>query len=113
MSPDSTLTGVANLVSGRFAMIESGLGFQLVPWHQVLEGALASTSPDINAMTTAPSEPSEELGGSASSTESQGVGTRQAKAANGAQPTDQEASTGYRRLISPVAPAAPHQKGHL
>jgi hypothetical protein len=29
------LTGVANLVSGRFAMIENGLGFQLVPWNAV------------------------------------------------------------------------------
>jgi hypothetical protein len=31
------LTGVANLVSGRFAMIDDGLGFQLVPWHAVLD----------------------------------------------------------------------------
>jgi hypothetical protein len=31
------LTEVANLVSGRFAMIESGLGLQLVPWHPVLQ----------------------------------------------------------------------------
>ena len=31
------LTGVANLVSGRFAMIENGLGFQLVPWQPLLE----------------------------------------------------------------------------
>jgi Protein of unknown function (DUF3363) len=27
------LVGVANLASGRFAMIEDGLGFQLVPWQ--------------------------------------------------------------------------------
>jgi len=26
------LAGVASLVSGRFAMIDNGLGFQLVPW---------------------------------------------------------------------------------
>jgi type IV secretory pathway VirD2 relaxase len=31
------LTGTANLVSGRFAMIDDGLGFQLVPWQPVLE----------------------------------------------------------------------------
>jgi Protein of unknown function (DUF3363) len=31
------LAGVANLTSGRFAMIEDGLGFQLVPWQPVLE----------------------------------------------------------------------------
>jgi hypothetical protein len=27
----------ASLVSGRFAMIENGLGFQLVPWQPILE----------------------------------------------------------------------------
>ncbi len=26
------LTGTASLISGRFAMIEDGLGFQFVPW---------------------------------------------------------------------------------
>jgi hypothetical protein len=31
------LAGIASLVSGRFAMIENGLGFQLVPWQPVLE----------------------------------------------------------------------------
>jgi Protein of unknown function (DUF3363) len=31
------LTGVANLTSGRFGMIEDGMGFQLVPWQPVLE----------------------------------------------------------------------------
>lgn len=31
------LAGVASLVSGRFAMIENGLGFQLVPWQPVLD----------------------------------------------------------------------------
>lgn len=31
------LAGIASLVSGRFAMIENGLGFQLVPWHPILE----------------------------------------------------------------------------
>lgn len=31
------LAGVATLASGRFAMIEDGLGFQLVPWQPVLE----------------------------------------------------------------------------
>jgi type IV secretory pathway VirD2 relaxase len=31
------LTGVASLATGRFAMIEDGLGFRLVPWQPVLE----------------------------------------------------------------------------
>jgi type IV secretory pathway VirD2 relaxase len=31
------LAGVAGLVSGRFAMIDNGLGFQLVPWLPMLE----------------------------------------------------------------------------
>jgi hypothetical protein len=31
------LAGVASLVSGRFAIIENGLSFQLVPWHPLLE----------------------------------------------------------------------------
>ena len=31
------LTGAASLTSGRFAMIEDGLGFRLVPWQPVLE----------------------------------------------------------------------------
>jgi len=31
------LAGVATLASGRFAMMEDGLGFQLVPWQPVLE----------------------------------------------------------------------------
>ena len=31
------LAGVASLSSGRFAMIENGLGFQLVPWQPLLE----------------------------------------------------------------------------
>lgn len=34
------LAGVANLTSGRFVMIEDGLGFQLVPWQPVLEKRL-------------------------------------------------------------------------
>jgi hypothetical protein len=34
------LAGVANLASGRFAMIEDGLRFQLVPWQPVLEKRL-------------------------------------------------------------------------
>ena len=34
------LAGVATLASGRFAMIEDGLGFQLVPWQPVLEKRL-------------------------------------------------------------------------
>ncbi len=32
-----TLVGQARLASGRFAMIEDGLGFSLVPWNNVLE----------------------------------------------------------------------------
>jgi len=31
------LAGIVSLVSGRFAMIENGLGFQLVPWQPILE----------------------------------------------------------------------------
>jgi len=31
------LAGVASLVSGRFAVIDNGLGFQLVPWQPLLE----------------------------------------------------------------------------
>jgi type IV secretory pathway VirD2 relaxase len=31
------LAGVTSLVSGRFAMIENGLGFRLVPWQPLLE----------------------------------------------------------------------------
>jgi type IV secretory pathway VirD2 relaxase len=31
------LAGFASLVSGRFAMIDNGLGFQLVPWQPLLE----------------------------------------------------------------------------
>ncbi|WP_128165733.1 DUF3363 domain-containing protein, partial [Mesorhizobium sp.] len=31
------LAGAANLASGRFAMIDDGVGFQLVPWHPTLE----------------------------------------------------------------------------
>src|SRR5262249_49726635 len=31
------LAGVATLASGRFAMMEDGLGFQLVPWQPVLD----------------------------------------------------------------------------
>jgi type IV secretory pathway VirD2 relaxase len=31
------LTGIASLVSGRFAIIENGLGLQLVPWQPILE----------------------------------------------------------------------------
>jgi type IV secretory pathway VirD2 relaxase len=31
------LAGVAGLASGRFAMIDNGLGFQLVPWQPLLE----------------------------------------------------------------------------
>lgn len=31
------LLGVANLASGRFAMIDDGLGFRLVPWQPVLD----------------------------------------------------------------------------
>lgn len=34
------LAGVANLASGRFAMLEDGLDFQLMPWQPVLEKRL-------------------------------------------------------------------------
>jgi hypothetical protein len=32
-----TLNGSANLASGRYAMIDDGLGFSLVPWQQALD----------------------------------------------------------------------------
>jgi hypothetical protein len=32
-----TLVGSTQLVSGRFAMIDDGIGFQLVPWQPVLD----------------------------------------------------------------------------
>jgi hypothetical protein len=35
-----TLIGTANLASGKFAMIDDGLGFSLVPWRPVLEQQL-------------------------------------------------------------------------
>ncbi len=35
-----TLVGATNLGSGKFAMIDDGLGFSLVPWHSVLEQRL-------------------------------------------------------------------------
>ncbi len=38
-----TLVGQAQLASGRFAMIEDGLGFSLVPWNNVLEKRLGRT----------------------------------------------------------------------
>ncbi|RWK17384.1 MAG: DUF3363 domain-containing protein, partial [Mesorhizobium sp.] len=31
------LAGAANLASGRFAMIDDGVGFHLVPWQPTLE----------------------------------------------------------------------------
>ena len=31
------LTGSAQLVSGRFGMVDDGLGFSLVPWRPVIE----------------------------------------------------------------------------
>jgi type IV secretory pathway VirD2 relaxase len=34
------LTGVASLSSGRFAMMEDGLGFRLVPWQPILENRI-------------------------------------------------------------------------
>ncbi len=34
------LSGVASLASGRFAMMEDGLGFRLVPWQPVLENRI-------------------------------------------------------------------------
>ena len=35
-----TLIGATNLGSGKFAMIDDGLGFSLVPWQSVLEQRL-------------------------------------------------------------------------
>jgi hypothetical protein len=36
----ASAAGVANLTSGRFAMIENGMGFQLIPWQPVLQKRL-------------------------------------------------------------------------
>jgi hypothetical protein len=41
------------LASGRFAMIDDGLGFQLVPWTPSLESSSAATSPASPAATAA------------------------------------------------------------
>lgn len=35
-----TLVGATNLGGGKFAMIDDGLGFSLVPWRSVLEQRL-------------------------------------------------------------------------
>jgi hypothetical protein len=35
-----TLVGCTQLASGRFAMIDDGIGFQLVPWQPVLENRI-------------------------------------------------------------------------
>ena len=35
-----TLVGSAQLASGRFAMIDDGIGFQLVPWQPVLDNRI-------------------------------------------------------------------------
>jgi hypothetical protein len=59
------LAGVASLVSGRFAMIENGLGFQLVPWQPLLEKRIGRTSPAYSATMEASSGPWEETEGSA------------------------------------------------
>lgn len=36
-SVSGTLAGSTDLASGRYAMIEDGLGFSLVPWHSILD----------------------------------------------------------------------------
>jgi hypothetical protein len=35
-----TLIGSTQLASGRFAMIDDGIGFQLVPWRPVLDNRI-------------------------------------------------------------------------
>lgn len=40
-----TLAEATNLVSGRYAMIDDGLGFSLVPWQPVSTSASGNTSP--------------------------------------------------------------------
>ena len=35
-----TLVGSTQLASGRFAMIDDGIGFQLVPWQPVLDNRI-------------------------------------------------------------------------
>ena len=57
------LAGVASLISGRFAMIENGLGFQLVPWLPSSTNGSASTSRACSATTAASSGLWEGAGG--------------------------------------------------
>jgi hypothetical protein len=52
------------LASGRFAMIDDGLGFQLVPWSPSLEKQLGRTSPASPAATAASTGASAASGGS-------------------------------------------------
>jgi hypothetical protein len=60
------LAGVASLVSGRFAMIENGLGSSCLG-NPSLRSASVSTSPACSATTEASNGPLEETGGSACS----------------------------------------------
>jgi hypothetical protein len=39
-----SLKGGVNLASGRFAMLDDGIGFQLVPWHRHSTSGLANIS---------------------------------------------------------------------
>jgi hypothetical protein len=57
------LTEVANLVSGRFAVIDHGLGFQLVPWQPVVDKRIGQHITGSNATTAALSGPLEETEG--------------------------------------------------
>jgi hypothetical protein len=61
------------LASGRFAMIDDGLGFQLVPWSPSLERSSASTSPALRAAAAASTGASAASAASASSPTKKGV----------------------------------------
>jgi hypothetical protein len=60
------------LASGRFAMIDDGLGFQLVPWSPSLEKQLGRTSPASPATTAASTGASAASAGSASNLKKKG-----------------------------------------
>ena len=45
------VTSAASIISGRFAMIENGLGFQLVPWQSLLQNRMVEISPASSVTT--------------------------------------------------------------
>ena len=57
------LVGAANLASGRFAMIDDGTGFQLVPWQPLLEKRIGLHVTGLVRNRVASNGPSAESGG--------------------------------------------------